>query len=89
VLNSTLLVRGFACGLAAVALSLAAAFPVAADTAAVVAPSASAFSYGTILNSLDDAALARAGGFNLMSAFVAWSSVEPSRGQYLFEQKDR
>jgi hypothetical protein len=45
--------------------------------------------YGTILNSLDDASFAHAGGFNLMSAYVAWSAVEPTRGQYLFEQHDQ
>jgi len=46
------------------------------------------FGYGTILNSLPDAALAHAAGFTTMSAFVAWSAVEPMRGQFRFEQHD-
>ncbi|MCA1646311.1 MAG: beta-galactosidase, partial [Chloroflexi bacterium] len=47
------------------------------------------FAYGAILNTLDNAQLARDGGFNLMSAYVAWSAVEPRRGQYIFEQQDQ
>lgn len=75
-------------GLAALAAILVASLPVAADdSAATVAPSS--FAYGTILTSLDDARLAHDGGFNLMSAYVAWSSVEPTRGQYVFEQHDK
>ncbi|HEV7666177.1 MAG TPA: hypothetical protein VGQ62_21770 [Chloroflexota bacterium] len=48
-----------------------------------------AFNYGTILNALDNAPVARDGGFNVMSAYVAWSAVEPNRGQFIFEQKDQ
>jgi hypothetical protein len=47
------------------------------------------FLYGTILNVLKDAPLAHDAGFGVMMAYVNWSSVEPSRGQFLFEQKDR
>src|SRR5437773_1739753 len=46
------------------------------------------FGYGTILNSLPDAAIAHAAGFTTMSAFVAWSALEPTRGQFRFEQHD-
>jgi hypothetical protein len=63
--------------------------PAAADTNAVASPPQGGFGYGAILNSLDDAKLAHAAGFNVMSAYVAWSSVEPTRGQYLFEQHDK
>jgi hypothetical protein len=49
----------------------------------------SGFNYGTIVNMLQSAPLARDGGFNVMMAYVNWSQVEPSRGQYPFEQKDR
>jgi polysaccharide biosynthesis protein PslG len=75
------------CGVA-VLMSVAAAMPAAAETANPPVASSS-FAYGTILTSLDDARLAHDGGFNLMSAYVAWSSVEPQRGQYVFEQHDR
>ena len=74
------------CAFSAVALSVA-ALPVSAENAATIAPSK--FTYGTILSSLDDAVLARDAGFNLMNAFVAWSAVEPTRGTYIFEQKDK
>jgi polysaccharide biosynthesis protein PslG len=47
------------------------------------------FKYGTILNVLKDAPLAHDAGFGVMMAYVNWAQVEPSRGQYLFEQKDR
>ena len=57
--------------------------------AAQEAPTRSGFAYGTILNGLDNAPLARAGGFTLMSAFVGWAAVEPSRGQFVFEQQDK
>ena len=57
--------------------------------AALDTPPPASFLYGTILNALDDAPLARDGGFTSMSAYVAWRAVEPSRGQYLFEQKDQ
>jgi hypothetical protein len=66
-------------------LALVSVTPAAADEP--TAPRAG-FGYGTILNSLPDAALAHAGGFTMMSAFVAWSAVEPTRGQFRFEQKD-
>jgi hypothetical protein len=49
----------------------------------------SGFAYGAILNALDNAPLARDAGFNLMSAYVSWRTVEPSRGQYIFEQHDQ
>lgn len=62
--------------------------PVAADDP-VTTPTTSSFSYGTILTSLDDAHFAHDGGFNVMSAYIAWSAVEPARGQYIFEQHDR
>jgi len=64
-----------------------AGFPVAADDAAVATQST--FTYGAILNALEDAPAARAGGFNLMTAYVAWRAVEPARGQYIFEQQDQ
>jgi len=73
------------CGLAAL-VWVGAASPAAADTANTTPTSS--FAYGTILTSLDDARLAHDGGFNLMSAYVAWRSVEPARGQYIFEQHD-
>ncbi|HLZ28651.1 MAG TPA: hypothetical protein VKV73_15160 [Chloroflexota bacterium] len=47
------------------------------------------FAYGVILTALDNAPRARAGGFTLMSAYVAWAAVEPSRGQFVFEQHDQ
>jgi len=37
------------------------------------------FSYGTILTALENAPVARDGGFTLLSAYVAWRAVEPSR----------
>jgi len=73
------------------AVLLSTSIPASAQSTSPVAtptPRAS-FAYGTILNALDDAPLARAGGFNVMSAYVAWQSVEPTRGQYVFEQHDR
>ena len=72
--------------LSAIVLGVAAS-PVSAENAATIAPSK--FTYGAILSGLDDASLAREAGFNLMMAFVAWSAVEPTRGTYIFEQKDR
>src|SRR5918911_290361 len=36
-----------------------------------------------------DAPAAQRGGFTVMSAYVSWRAVEPSPGQFLFEQKDR
>ena len=47
------------------------------------------FKYGTILNVLKDAPLAHDAGFTVMMSYVNWAQVEPSRGQYLFEQKDK
>src|ERR1700687_1423202 len=64
---------------------LSATLPVAAEDAGPHA----GFTYGTILTALDNAPLARDGGFTLMSAYVAWRAVEPSRGQYIFEQQDQ
>lgn len=72
--------------LSAAAFSVA-ALPASAENAATIAPSK--FTYGTILSGVDNARLARDAGFNLMSAYVAWSAVEPARGTYIFEQKDR
>jgi hypothetical protein len=60
--------------------------PVLADTP--VTPGTPPFMYGAIVNQLNNAPFAHAAGFNLMTAFVAWSAVEPTRGQYLFEQHD-
>ncbi len=77
--------RGALAALVSGCMLLSATLPVAADDAK---PNAS-FTYGAILNALDSAPLARDGGFNLMSAYVAWSAVEPSRGQYIFEQQDQ
>ena len=79
--------RAIACGAASLAITLAAALPVTAADSAAAAPAS--FEYGTILTDLSHGSLARQGGFNVISAFVAWSAVEPSRGQYLFEQKDQ
>jgi hypothetical protein len=72
-------------GIAVLCVALTGARPAAAENAVTSA----GFMYGAILNSLDDASFAHKGGFNLMSAYVAWSAVEPARGQYLFEQHDR
>jgi hypothetical protein len=84
--SRSLWARALACGAAALALATTVALPVAADT---TQPASRPFNYGAILTSLNDASLAKQGGFTLMSAYVAWSAVEPTRGQYLFEQKDR
>jgi hypothetical protein len=72
--------------LVAIAVTFSTSLPAAADDAAV--PRA-AFAYGAILNALDNAPRARAAGFTLMSAYVSWRAVEPSRGQFLFEQHDQ
>ena len=79
--------RLFCCA-AALLLAAATTLPVLADTPVAPAPSTS-FLYGVILNQLNNAPFAHTGGFNLMSAYVAWSAVEPNRGQYLFEQHDQ
>jgi polysaccharide biosynthesis protein PslG len=78
-------------GALACAALLGTALPV---PAAAEAPSdgpipPSSFAYGAILNNLPDAPLARDAGFNLMSAYVSWKSIEPNRGQFIFEQKDQ
>ncbi len=65
---------------------LSVALPVAAED---LSPQRPSFSYGTILTALDNAPLARDGGFTLLSAYVAWRAVEPSRGQYIFDQHDQ
>ena len=70
--------------IAACALLLSAALPAAAAD-----KPRPAFLYGTILQSLDNAPLARDAGFTTMSAYVAWRNVEPARGQYVFEQQDQ
>src|SRR5436853_5974523 len=79
--------RLFLCGIAAVLAGVVAALPAAADSTST--PPQRTFSYGTILTSLDDAHFAHDGGFNVMSAYIAWSSVEPTRGQYIFEGHDQ
>jgi len=71
---------------AVLGLSVLTTPPVAAETATPPVP---AFNYGAILTSLDDAPLAHAGGFNLMSAYVSWANLEPARGTYVFEQHDQ
>jgi hypothetical protein len=83
----TRLTRRVSLGLAALTLIGATALPVVADTPAV--PGQPTFLYGAILNQLNNAPLAKSGGFNLMSAYITWSAVEPSRGQYLFDQHDQ
>src|SRR6266581_7512771 len=60
--------------------------PAAAEDITSPRPS---FSYGTILTALENAPVARDGGFTLLSAYVAWRAVEPGRGQYIFEQRDQ
>lgn len=70
----------------AAALTVA-ALPVSAENAASIAPSK--FTYGTILSGLDNVRMAREAGFNLMNAYVAWSAVQPTRGTFIFEQKDK
>jgi len=80
------LIRGLACSATALAL---AATVVVAPVAAETATAPSGFMYGAILNALEDASMAHAGGFTLMTAYIAWSAVEPTRGQYLFEQRDQ
>jgi hypothetical protein len=72
--------------LCSVGLLLAASL---APAAAEEAPTRAGFAYGVIVNALDNAPVARAGGFSLMSAYVAWGNVEPSRGQFVFEQQDQ
>jgi hypothetical protein len=78
-------IRTFFAALLAASTLLGGALPVAAEDAL---PRAS-FTYGTILTALENAPMARDGGFNLLSAYVAWRAVEPSRGQYIFEQRDQ
>jgi hypothetical protein len=74
-------------GLLAAAILLASTtLSAAAETAAAPSPS---FIYGTILQGLDNASLARDAGFTSMSAYVSWRSIEPARGQYVFEQQDQ
>src|ERR1700716_2833548 len=65
---------------------LSVALPVAAED---LTPQRPSFSYGTILTALDNAPLARDGGFTLLNAYVAWRAVEPSRGQFIFDQHDQ
>lgn len=85
-------IRSWLSALTATSILISSAVPAHADEAAAVAASSSPrapFSYGTILTALDNASLAHDGGFNVMSAYVAWSAVEPSRGQFVFEQHDQ
>jgi hypothetical protein len=81
--------RRLCCGAVTLALVAITALPALADTPSPSSATPQAFMYGTILNQLNNAPLAHSGGFNLMSAYVAWSAVEPTRGQYLFEQHDQ
>ena len=78
-------IRIFFAALCAASTLLGGALPVGAED---TLPRAS-FTYGTILTALENAPVARDGGFNLLSAYVAWRAVEPSRGQYIFEQRDQ
>jgi hypothetical protein len=82
--------RSWSSALVAASALLVVALPVhaAPDASLPTSVRASGFSYGAILNTLDDAPLARVGGFTLISAYVAWQAVEPTRGQYRFEQHD-
>jgi polysaccharide biosynthesis protein PslG len=83
-------IGGLSAAVCAAALLLATSLPAAAQGTTPPAPAPrAAFAYGTILNALDDAPLTRTAGFNVMSAYVAWSATEPSRGQYVFEQHDQ
>lgn len=71
-------------------LLLLLAFVVPAHAEEAAAPARSrAFEYGAIVHALDDASLARQGGFTVMSAYVGWRAVEPSRGQFVFEQTNQ
>jgi hypothetical protein len=79
------MVRALLLGLA---LLLASARPAWAQPAPP-SPARPPFAYATILNALDDAPLARTAGFNVISAYVAWSAVEPSRGTFVFEQHNQ
>jgi hypothetical protein len=72
------------CGVAGFVLALSIILPSRAETT-----SPRPFSYGAILTQLNDAPLARAAGFTTMSAYVSWRAIEPSRGQYIFEQRDQ
>ena len=48
------------------------------------------FVYGALLaDPLENARIARAAGFTHMWAYVSWSKVEPKRGRFLFDMKDR
>ncbi|MBV9544911.1 MAG: beta-galactosidase [Chloroflexi bacterium] len=83
------LFRAFLSGALALTLAVAATLPVAAQSTTPSGAASSSFTYGAILNNLHDAPLARAAGFTSMSAYVSWKAIEPSRGQYIFEQKDQ
>jgi hypothetical protein len=84
IVNVTLF-RIFSSAALALTLALMTTLPVALPAAVA----SSGFAYGTILNNLQDAPLARAAGFTSMSAYVSWRAIEPDRGQYIFEQHDR
>lgn len=73
----------------ALALLMATAAALPASAATTTAAPSTAFTYGTILNNLQDAPLAHSAGFTSMSAYVSWRAIEPARGQYVFEQKDQ
>ncbi len=48
------------------------------------------FVYGALLaDPLENARIARATGFTHIWAYVSWSKVEPKRGRFLFDTKDR
>jgi hypothetical protein len=78
--------RGLCCVATIVAVCCTLIVPAAADGPT---PAANGFMYGAILNQLNDAPAAHTGGYNLMTAYVSWSAVEPTRGKYLFEQHDQ
>jgi hypothetical protein len=78
--------RPWLSALIATGVVLTSSLPAAAEQVAATRPP---FVYGAILTSLDNAPIAHDGGFTTMSAYVGWRSVEPSRGQFIFEQHDQ
>jgi hypothetical protein len=47
------------------------------------------FEYGTHINAMDHAQMARADGFRLMWGYIPWQAVEPSRGEFLFRKQNK
>ncbi|MDQ3808852.1 MAG: hypothetical protein M3336_01020 [Chloroflexota bacterium] len=77
---------------AAAVLTLSASQPTLADEGfpATAAPRPTGqFDYGTHINAMDHAQLARAAGFKLMWGYVPWQQVEPVRGDLQFRKQDR